>query len=363
MPTANENLRDSLLSHQIGLHRLTTKEIRRMVALLRPIYAATNRELRNRLLIASLRGGDPGPFTTRQAELALAAVRAILVEGYAGLGKRFQRRLDELADWEASYVGAAVRSAVPAAIRYGEFSIAPEVLHQLIRETPMQGGLVGEWFRATGKKSLVRSAMKVYKKELDAAIASGALTGQPIDKTVRQLALKINRVARRHLRAVVDTATKHATGLARQAWGESNAGKDGVVNSVVHVSTFDTNTTVEWCIPRSGKRWTLPGHKPIGHGLVFAPGASLYHWGCRSLNTFGLKSWQELGIDATELTGGEKASMDGFIPREKSLIDFYKDRQWRAGELREMFGKRRAARIESGDLSVAGALRQIGVRA
>lgn len=334
-----------------------------MVALLRPIYAAVNRELRNRLLIASLRGGDPGPYTTRQARLALEAIRSILVEGYASIGSKLQLRLEDLAAFEADYVAAATRTAIPSAIEFGTFSVAPEVIRQLIRETPMQGGLVGEWFRATGNKSLVRSIMKIYKSEIDTAIASGVLTGQPIDKTVRQLALKINRIARRHLRAVVDTATKHATNSARQAWGVANTGEDGVVDSILHISTFDTHTTKEWCIPRAGKRWTIPGYKPIGHGLTYAPGAGRYHWGCRSANTFGLKSWSQLGIDAKELTVGERASMDGSIPRDLSLIDFYKNREWKTPELREMFGKRRTVRIEAGDLSIGGALREIGIRA
>lgn len=332
-----------------------------MLALLRPILADVNRELRRRLYVASLLPeGDPGPFTTAATRRALRAIEAIIADGYKALGDKLQTDLLDIAEREIAYGAAALREAVPVAIALDPQLISPDILRQLIAEKPMQGGLVGEWFQKTGKRSLVRSAMRENQKIINQKIASGALTGQPIDKTVRQIAPLMKQVARRHLRAVVDTATKHVVSEAREAFFDANAGDDGVIKGYQWLSTLDLRTTKRLCVPRDGKRYTVD-KQPVGHSLSWKAGPGRLHWGCRSAQTAILKSWKELGIDAKELEPGERASMDGSVSDKTNARDFLRNRQWTKPELEEMFGKRRAAKILDGRLSVDSALRQVGI--
>ncbi len=358
MHTANDSLRDALISHQIGLTRLSNREVRRILRLLAPILANANRELRRRLYIASLTpGGDRGPLVTRQIEQAVAAIAQILAEGYAAIGGSLQSNLLDLAAYEAGYVGAAVRSAIPLALDLDLAYPSLGLLRQLVLESPMQGGLVGQWFRKTGKRSLVRSTMKAYKAEINTRIAEGLLVGQPIDKTVRQIALRVGTIARRHLRAVVDTATKHAAQSARESFLGANS---EVVKGYQWLSTLDLKTTKAICVPRDGKAYTLK-KQPIGHGYSWGAGPGRIHWVCRSGMTAILKSWEELGIDAKELGPGERASMDGRASTAVKLPEWLRDRQWSGTDLREMFGVRRAIKIEAGELTIPQALRGVGV--
>lgn len=364
MPTANEILRDRFLSRQVGLYRLSLKNQRYMQRLLESALREANRELQTRLLRIQLLGFDSGPFVTQQIDQTISALGALLGESYSQMGDKFGQRMLDLAAAETEMTRAAIRAAVPAAITIDFAFPGESILDAIVTSDPMQGHAIGSYFAKTTKPSLVKRALQAYRGAIREEVAKGLLRSEAVDKVTRRVAAKVRNVARWQLRNVVDTATKHVTNTARERFLASNAGPDGVVKGLIHNSTFDTHTTKEWCIPRHGKAWRYDAGGalvPVGHGFVYEPGAGRYHFGCRSNNSAWLRSWEEMGVDANELTGTTMASMDGQIPKQPSLAEWYANRQWSGPEMVEMFGVRRASRIESGDLSIRGALRQVGV--
>lgn len=70
-------------------------------------------------------------------------------------------------------------------------------------------------------------------------------------------------------------------------------------------------------------KYTLEG-KPIGHKVPHKQVPGKIHWGCRSTETFILKSWKELGIDIDidEMDAGTRASMDGQVPVGTIFIEW-----------------------------------------
>lgn len=365
MPTANEQLLDYLLARQVGIQRLSLQNQRYMQRLLEQALREANRELARRLEVIRVTGFDRGPVVTRQIDQTINSLGALLAESYRQMGDKFGQRMLDLAVAETEATRAAIRRAIPAVVEVAWAFPGESVLRAIVRVDPMQGHVIGSYFAKTTKPSLVKRVLLAYREAIREQVAAGLLRVEGVDKVTRRVAAIVrNRVARWQLRNVVDTATKHVTSTARERFLESNAGPDGVVKGLVHNSTFDTHTTKEWCIPRHGKTWRYNDNGalvPVGHSLRYPPGAGRYHFGCRSVNTAWLRSWEELGVDANELTGREQASMDGQIPEQPSLAQWYANRQWSGAELVEMFGARRAGRIAAGELTVRGALRQVGV--
>ena len=362
MPTANEVLRDRFLSRQVGIHRLSLHNQRYMQRLLEVALREANRELHTRLLRMQLLGFDSGPLVTRQIEQTISALSALLSESYLQMGDRFGQRMLDLTVAETEVTRAAIRRAVPNAITL-EFSFPSEsLLRAIVRTNPMQGHAIGSYFARATKPSLVKRILRRYREAIREAVATGLLRSESVDKVTRRVAAQVRGVARWQLRNVVDTATKHVAMESRQAFLASNAGDDGVVKGYQWLSTLDLHTTKEFCIPRDCKTYSVD-HEPIGHELSWLAGPGRIHWGCRSTFTAILKSWKALGVKANELEGSMRASMDGQVPKcLHDAAEFFANRKWTEGELVEMFGRRRADRVLSGELSIQGALREVGIR-
>jgi hypothetical protein len=74
------------------------------------------------------------------------------------------------------------------------------------------------------------------------------------------------------------------------------------------------------------------------------------HPNCRSSSTPILKSWQELGIDAKELTESTRASMDGQVPETLTYQDWLKKQPQDVVE--DVLGKTKAKLFNEGGLTL-----------
>lgn len=135
----------------------------------------------------------------------------------------------------------------------------------------VQGFTPAEWWNSQAVNFGNRVAQQVRVGASlgeDAATVAARIDGEPGG---------VANGAMRDAASVAALGLATVAGLARQTvFDASGAG------SVMHLSVLDGRTT-EVCTARAGRRWTLPGHEPIGHDLAFA--VPPLHWACRSYLT------------------------------------------------------------------------------
>ena len=351
-PTANERLRDLLLRHSLGLDRLTATQVRQIEAIYREVERELLRRLKQRVARALTVGEEAGPETTRILFRAVAEIRSILNGRMPAIGEQLAGELQGLAEYEAQFMAGRLQEVVPARIQAfrGIHVPRPDVVAGLVASTPFQGRLLGTYF-GNGPRSFSAFVQRELTKQIRRSIAAGL----GIEDTARRLNRRLVTMRRHNLRALVRTASQHATRVARDRVVQANTGAQGVVKGYQWLSTLDLRTTLEYCIPRDGKAYDLE-FNPIDHALEWGAGPGMIHWQCRSTYTVALKSWRELGIKAREIQRRDRASMSGPVPAKTTAEAFFM-RQVRSKRgrafLESIHGKRRIEALAQGEVTIA----------
>jgi SPP1 gp7 family putative phage head morphogenesis protein len=323
--TVNGDLFDLAVRHQVGLQRVSTATVRKLIALLNRVDAD---------IVAQMQRYDPtevsGAWSAKRLEKLLEAVRVVNRDAYNTVGKELTADLKALAAYEGVFQASALSSALP--IAFDIISPSAEQLFAAVNSRPFQGRILKEWGRdlESGAFAKVRDAIR-----------QGFVEGQTVDQIVRRLVgtranqfrdgiLEINR---RSAEAVVRTAINHTANAARQSLYEANA---DLIGSWRFVATLDAKTSVG-CASLDGKTF------PIGQGPQ-----PPRHYNCRSSSVPITRSWRELGFDIDELPPGTRASMDGQVPGEMTYNDWLKGQPAEVQD--EVLGKTKAALFRDGDL-------------
>jgi len=282
----NDDIVDALTRHQIGLQRLSSATVRRIVALLRRVDAR---------LVERLLSEDISAISRGRQEALLRDVRRILEDAYENATGALRADLDELARYEGEYQGELFRRVIPVRLEYA--SISGDQLVAAVNSRPFQGKLLREWFA-----ELTAAAARRMRD----AIRMGIVEGRTTDQMIRDIRgtrangfrdgiLDVNR---RHAAAAVQTAVNHTANAARNAYYEANR---DILKGIQWVSTLDSRTTLI-CASRDGKVYEVgKGPRPPAHV------------NCRSTTTPVLKSWRELGVDVDDAAPGTRASMNGQV--------------------------------------------------
>jgi hypothetical protein len=345
MASVNDDLRDFMLSHRLGLNRYSNAVNADIQRLLFQTHLDLRRQLRQRLFNIDVLGRDRGPITTIRVKNMINQSKQMLVDGMADAHSALVPKLEELAAYEQQYLKDSIRKAVPSDIPLAITLSSPELLNSIVTSKPMQGRLLGDHFKKLGARSGTAA------KALEQSIKVGLAQGKTIEQIVRQVDAKALRLMRHNVAAVVHTAVSHVTGSMRQQVGQDNP---GIVKGYQWLSTLDNRTTLEWCIPRDGHTYDL-NYEPTSGGPPWLEGPGMLHWNCRSDSTYVLKSWKELGIKAKELSGQTRASMTGQVPRETTAKQFFekllKDPVQRQ-RLMQLHGAKMIQLVENGTVSL-----------
>lgn len=299
--SANDDLFDLAVRHQVGLQRYSNATVRKMMALLNRVDAD---------IVAQMHHFDPdavtGSWSAKRLERLLEAVRVVNRDAYNIVGKELTAELKALAAYEGVYQVNSLRSAMPVAVDI--VSPSAEQLYAAVNSRPFQGRVLKEWGRdlEAGAFAKVRDAIR-----------QGFVEGQTTEQIIRRLRgtranqfrngiLEINR---RGAEAVVRTAINHTANTARQEIYKANA---DLVGSWRFVATLDARTTVG-CAVLDGKTFS------IGEGPM-----PPRHYNCRSTTVPVTKSWRELGFDIDELPPGTRASMNGQVPASQTYQEWLK---------------------------------------
>lgn len=347
-PTANEELLNRTIRHQVYLERFKASELPRLIRELDAL---------DRDLLGQLAAVDPESLTGQRLEAQIAKVSEISDEATRRYSETLLGSLSTLGAYEASWAAATIASTAGA-----EFLVVagldittpdPNLLRAAIFSRPLQGKLLEDW---------VADLEKARRDRLSAAIRMAAIESQTIDQLVRRIrGTRANGykdgildISRRGAEALARTAMQHISNSARAASYEQNA---SVIDEVQMVATLDGRTT-PYCRGIDGKRFPrTKGPRPP------------FHINCRTTTVPVLKSWAEIGIQANELSASTRASMNGQVAdtldydawlrgqssafqddvlgpsradlfrkgglHQDRFVDFSSQRQWTLKELRE----------------------------
>lgn len=290
MASVNEEILDRLTRHSIGLQRLSTATVRKVLALLRRSDTR---------LVARLLDEDVSTLSRTRMEKLLNDLRRVIDSAYLDATGALQIDLEELAKYEGEFQTDLFKRVIP--VKFETVTPAAEQLVAAVNSRPFQGKLLKEVY-----KELPASTFRQVRD----TIRAGFIEGRTTDQIVRELrgtaaqGYKDGILAktRRDVESVVRTAVNHTANTARDYTYQAN---DDLVKGVRWNATLDSRTSLV-CAGRDGKVYPVDsGPRPPAH------------YNCRSSTSPVLKSWRELGFDVDEVPPSTRASMNGQVPADQ----------------------------------------------
>jgi len=124
---------------------------------------------------------------------------------------------------------------------------------------------------------------------------------------------------------------------------------DDVVSGLQQISTLDGRTS-DICIAYSGQMWDVETLEPINGSTLPYNDGTPRHFNCRSSIVPILRSFDELGINATEVPLADRASMDGKVPGDISFADWLRTKSQSFQD--DLLGPSRARMWRNGDITL-----------
>jgi hypothetical protein len=337
MGSANEQLLDKLIGHEVDLNQLSNSQ----VAIIVKILNGNDAKLRAALI--EVIDGLGTNLSAAAVDAALAPVIELNSNTFAAINAEMASATSGLIKYEIAFQKGAMQAVIPALVQDIYPIKAPNFsqVQALVNSRPFQGKLLKEWMAG------IESDRAVSIRD---AIRSGVVDGRTTADIVRtimgtraeQYADGILQKPRREVEAVVRSAISHTAETASEKSFEANS---DIISHVEWLSTLDTRTT-DKCIIRDRKPYTLVTYKPIGHEIPWLAGPGKIHWCCRSTKLPILKDARSLGIK----DAAARASMDGQVPKEMNYAEWLTKQS--AARQDEVLGPTRGKMMREGDLKV-----------
>lgn len=266
--TLNEEFRDALVRHQIGLLRLSGSVRNRVIALLDA--SEDDIQLRIERVLSRIATGQPVDLrqgTTAQRRLA-ALERSIAETRGAAHARALNAWVEELqalARAEPAFTVAALAQASPVVL---DLVIpAASRLRSLVRTDPFQGRVLREWAADLERADLARISDQI-RIGLVQGDALRDITRRVVGSSALSGADGVTEITRRGAAAITRTAVNHFSNAARaQLYAENS----DLFSKEVFVATLDSRTT-SICASNDGKLYD------VGEGPM-----PPLHFNCRSL--------------------------------------------------------------------------------
>lgn len=308
MPTVNQQLADESVAHAISLDKYKAGVLRRIIALLNRSDSQLVEELGK-----ALERLPPESFKVERLEALLDEVRQVNATAYAQVTEVLQTDLTQLSDYEVNWQQKLLETVIPepVLVRFPLVRISAEQVYAAAMARPFQGRLLKDWASTVEADRMVK---------VRNAVSTGYLEGKTTDQIIRSVrGTKVNGYAdgflerpRQDLATVIRSAVSHTASVARENLYQANS---DILAAEDWTSTLDTKTS-EPCRIRDKLPYTVGTHQPIGHKVPWLQGPGRLHFNCRSTSSPRTKSWSELGIPIDEMTGKQRASMDGAVPAD-----------------------------------------------
>jgi hypothetical protein len=297
MQSVNEALFHAGVQHQIYLQRYSTQVVQEMLYILDQSQSD---------ITAKLANADLTEFSQKRLRMMLVEIRQLNIEAYKVLQDRLKGKLTDTAHYEVDFNANLIEKMLPIEITLIRPSI--DALSALVRSKPMQGRFIADevYDLETARVTRIEQAIRI-------GMIEGETNADIIQRIRGSKILNykdgILQRSRDDVERLVRTSITHITARARDELYQAN---ESVVKAWRFTATLDRRTTVI-CASLDGQVFDL-GNGPMPPR----------HSNCRSSTTPILKSWQELGISAKELTESTRASMDGQVPESLTYQEWLK---------------------------------------
>lgn len=247
--TANEEILDATVRHQIKLLRFSNGEAQKAAEIL----AESDAEL-----MALLRAGELTEFSEARLRSLLGEVRKLRQAVADKLGQELGSDMEGLAKAESDWESAMLEGATPVAVSWA--SVSPAVL-KAVAGSPINGVPLEGWLG----KMAVNDVARVEQQ-----MRLGILAGETNDQLVARIrGTKANGykdgvldVTRREAEMIARTAANHVSTSARQATWDANS---DIIRGVRWVATLDGRTSPV-CQSRDGHVYPIDkGPRPPAH--------------------------------------------------------------------------------------------------
>lgn len=260
--TANEELFDALVRHQIYLLRYSGYVRNRMTTILNASEDELARRIRDRLRNTT---GLTTPVEWQRLQSLQATLEAIRMKSWDEANKFLTEEMVQLSYQEPIQLDGIVKTVLPVVVE----TVMPSArfLREIALSRPFEGRVLKEWASTMAADDIRR---------IHSAIQAGMVAGEDSATIARRVVgtgtLKgadgVTEISRRQIQAVTRTAVQHIANGARDAWFEDNS---DILTAEQFVATLDSRTT-PICRALDGKVY------PVGKG----PRPPL-HFQCRSL--------------------------------------------------------------------------------
>lgn len=263
MATANEELFDALVRHQIYLMRLGSEIRNRIQRLLDETERDLADTIRSRL--RTHQGGLSTPGDLRRLEFLLGAVRRLRTRAWDEIDAEWVRQMQELARAEPAHLQGIIGTVSPVVFQ----TILPDarLLQAIATSRPFEGRTLRQWARSLRAEDLRR-----IENQIRLGMVAGDTPAQIARRVVGTARLNgvdgVTQITRRNAEAITRTAVNHVANEAREEFMRANA---DLFSEEQFVATLDARTTPV-CRAMDGQRF------PIGQGPI-----PPLHFGCRSL--------------------------------------------------------------------------------
>jgi SPP1 gp7 family putative phage head morphogenesis protein len=329
--TVSDQLHDLIIIRQLLLQRVIAGQ-----------NAAINKQLDSVAadIQKALKGDELSTYKGKRLAKAIDELKSMVSVSIPDIASL---SLAEASFLQSAFVSVGIDTVIPPA----------SVVNAIAKSSLIQGATIGDWFGRLNNSAKfdIERAIKngVTLGQTNKEIAN-AIVGNGSDKGPQALAK-----ARRDAMAITRTAVQTVANDARMAGLMEN---QDIIKAVRWVSTLDSRTS-EICIARSGKTWTFPEFKPIGHSIPWNGGPPA-HWSCRSTYVPITKSFAEIRGKpfAKEISQTTRSSMNGQVAADLSFDQFLKNKPKEFAD--EMLGKGKADLWRSGKITLSQLLDQRG---
>lgn len=269
MPTANENIRDALIRHQIALQNLSEGLSRESVAILDKTEASIMADIRKALENGASADTDAGLRQLQRLQDAVVAIRDGSIQQIAG---NLEGSAIDLVRHEAEFTATTLDVASPTVLDLTLPSAA--TLTALVTGNPFEGDLLGTWMDKLSAADTAR-IMDGVKIGLTRGLGTEDIVRSIFGSQQFDGADGLVQVTRNSLRSLVRTAVNAYSNQARSAVFAANT---DIVQYERYTATLDSHTT-RICASLDGTLY------PVGEGR-FPP----QHFGCRSIRVAAISA-------------------------------------------------------------------------
>jgi len=302
MPTFNEQLADKTVERALLVNRAGAGSGKKILKMM----VEMERDIVSRIPEIS------GEMTRARLLKQLKIIRKVIADYYGEIATTSAEDLAEIAKIEGRWQVYTINAI--AAVEIASVLPAAAVFEELAKETLIVGNVASEWWSQQSTK-----LQNEFQRVVQLGLSQGE-TNQQITKRFKD----VSGVAQNNAYALVKTSTQ---AVAINARNESMKANEDLIAAKVSMATLDSHTSI-LCASYDKAEYSMQNEPINGNKRPYLEIPR--HFNCRSMWSYAIKSFKELGLNIDDFKPSTRASLDGQIPAQTTFEQFLsgKSQEW-----------------------------------